>query len=259
MTDFVHSITVAASAVRVHEIAARRGNEWWTTNAVIDDRVGGICTFRFPSAGFHAAFKVTTNTPDEVEWLCIDSVHPRSSGFKDLREWIGTTVRFGIDKIDDRTTRLHFRHVGLVESMECYGTCSNIWGFYLQSFRKAAESGAGEPFAGGKPGSQSEGLVCRMVPFRTQPGKLETAKAAIAQLLLQMEKNEPDAVVYRSYQDATDPLSFVHYMLFRSAEAHAAHTSSAHVSEFVKILYPCCEKKPEPVVLSLFGEAALSI
>jgi quinol monooxygenase YgiN len=258
MTDFAHSITIAASAARVHETAARRGNQWWTTNAVVDDRVGGICTFRFPSAGFHAAFRVIVNTPETVGWQCFDSVHPRSSGFKDLHEWIGTTVRFGFEKIDERTTRLHFRHIGLVDSMECYGTCSNIWGFYLQSFKKAAESGAGEPFAGGRPGTQSEGLVCRMVPFRVHADKLEFAKATIQKLLADIEKNEPDAVVYRSYQDAADPLSFVHYMLFRSPEAHASHASSGHVSAFVTLLYPCCERTPEPVVLSLLGEAPLS-
>lgn len=33
-------------------------------------------------------------------------------------------------------------------------------------------------------------------------------------------------------------------MLFKDADAHAKHRHSAYRADFVKILYPCCEKKP---------------
>jgi quinol monooxygenase YgiN len=257
MSDFRHSLIIAAPAEQVHEIAARRANEWWTSNAIISDRDGGYCEFRFPATGFHAAFRVMKNTPTLVEWHCIDSQHAKSSGFRDLREWVGTTVRFEIERLGDRQTRLGFEHAGLVDSMDCFGTCSNIWGFYLQSLKKLAETGKGDPFAGGSPGAQTEGMVAIMVPFTVQPEKLAIATAAIRAFIETIERHEPDTLVYRSYQDARNPLSFVHYMLFKDAAAHARHRDSAYCADFVKLLYPCCDKRPETLDLSLYREAAL--
>lgn len=257
MTDFAHALTIEADAESVRRAAASRGDAWWTTNAIIQDREGGFCEFRFPAAGFHAAFRVMANRPGLVEWYCTDSEHPKSSGFKDRREWVGTTVRFEIEALGERRTRLKFRHAGLVESMECFDTCSNIWGFYLQSLKKLIETGKGEPFAGGAPGTQSEGLIAHMVPFRVRADKLEIATAAIRDFIDNIERHEPDTLVYRSYQEAGDRQSFVHYMLFKDAAAHVRHRESAYCADFVKTLYPCCEKKPVPLDLRLVREAAL--
>ncbi len=196
------------------------------------------------------------NTPTLVEWYCVASEHPRSAGYKDRREWVGTTVKFGIERLGDNQTRLNFRHAGLVESMECYGSCSNIWGFYLQSLKKLAETGKGDPFAGARPGTASEGLVAHMVPFRVRADSIAVATAAIEKFIGEIERNEPDTLMYRSYRAAKDPLSFVDYMLFKDAAAHAKHRASAYCVDFVKTLYPCCEQKPEPVNLELFREAA---
>jgi quinol monooxygenase YgiN len=257
MSDFEQSVVIGVDAERVHEIAAKRADAWWTTNAIINDREGGYCEFRFPAGGFHAAFRVMANTPKLVEWTCVDSEHPKSSGFKDLREWVGTTVRFVIEPLGDRRTRLTFRHSGLVESLECFDSCSNIWGFYLHSLKKLAETGTGDPFAGGRPGTRTEGLVALMVPFRVRPDKAAVAEAAIGLFIDHIESNEPDTLIYRSYRDANDPLSYVHYMAFRDGDAHARHFDSACCADFVKALYPCCEKTPAPVSLGLFREAAL--
>ena len=178
-------------------------------------------------------------------------------GYKDRREWVGTTVRFGIEPLGENRTRLNFRHAGLVESMECYGSCSNIWGYYLQSLKRLCETGKGDPFAGGRPGTMSEGLVAQMVPFRVRADSIVVAMAAIDTFIAEIERNEPETLMYRSYRDEKDPLSFVHYMLFKDAAAHTKHRGSDYCAAFVKTLHPCCEQKPQPVDLTLFREAAL--
>src|SRR5713226_798310 len=256
MSDFAHSLTIKAPIRTVHDAVARHANRWWSTNAVISDREGGYNEFRFPAAQFHAAFRVTKNSPTLVEWFCVDSMHAKSSGYKDLREWVGTTVRFELESIGAEETRLSFRHAGLVESMECFGSCSNIWGFYLQSLRKLVETGEGDPFVGGKPGSQSAGLVAIMIPFDVKPGRLEAAQAAIREFVASIEKNEPDTILYRSYQGANDPAHFVHYMLFKDDAAHVKHRDSDYCAHFVKTLYPNCERNAVPTYLKLFDEAA---
>lgn len=44
MVDFVHEIEIAADSATVRDLIAKRGNAWWTTNAVISDVAGGAFT-----------------------------------------------------------------------------------------------------------------------------------------------------------------------------------------------------------------------
>lgn len=196
-----------------------------------------------------------TNTPTLVEWYCVASEHSRSAGYKDRREWVGTTVKFDIERLGDNQTRLNFRHAGLVELMECYGSCSNIGGFYLQSVKKLAEFGKGDPFAGGGREQRAKPWWRIWSPAACAP-TASLWRRRHREIQRRDRRDEPDTLMYRSYRDAKDPLSFVHYMLFKDAAAHAKHRGSAYCADFVKTLYPCREQKPEPVNLELFREAA---
>jgi hypothetical protein len=43
-------------------------------------------------------------------------------------------------------TELRFTHVGLVPAFECYGGCSDAWGFYINdSLRSLITTGKGQP------------------------------------------------------------------------------------------------------------------
>jgi len=111
MTDFAHDIVIGADPEAVRHLLAERGDAWWTTNAVIHAEPGGFCEFRFPAAGFHAAVRVKTNRPGLVEWWCVDSLHPRSNGFKNRRDWVGTTIRFELEAKGAGATLLKLRHL----------------------------------------------------------------------------------------------------------------------------------------------------
>jgi len=155
MADFVHEIDIAAEAVSVRNLISSRGDRWWTTNAVIDGREGGTCEFRFPSAGFFATVRVMKNTPHLVEWRCVDStLSPaalKASGGTDAREWVGTTIRFHLTAIGTASTRLRLEHLDLGASAQFYSSQNNVWAFYLESLKKLAETGQGNPFEGGPP------------------------------------------------------------------------------------------------------------
>lgn len=262
MVDFVHEIEIAADSATVRDLIAKRGDLWWTTNAVISDVEGGACEFRFPSAGFYAAVRVLKNAPGLIEWRCVGSTQSpsalRASGGTDTHEWVGTTIRFKIEPIASARTRLRLEHLGLGASADFYSTKNNVWAFYLSSLKKLAETGAGEPFQGGRPGSQTEGLVVLTVTFEVQPDKVELATQAIATFIENIERNEPDTLVYRSYRDLEEPNNFVHYMIFRSPDAHNKHRDSSYCAAFVKVLYPCCVDTPRMTPLALFREAAIS-
>jgi hypothetical protein len=155
MADFAHEIEIGADSAMVRKLIASHGDKWWTTNAVIDAREGGTCAFRFPSAGFHAVVRVLKNTPDLIEWRCVDSLLSpaalKASGGTDPREWVGTTIRFHLGAIGAASTRLRLEHLDLGASAQFYSSQNNVWAFYLDSLKSLAESGQGSPFQGGAP------------------------------------------------------------------------------------------------------------
>jgi hypothetical protein len=60
-----------------------------------------------------------------------------------------------IARNNDRT-ELSFTHVGLIRAIECYGICSDAWGFYINhSLFTLITKGKGEPSRKVKAAAQS--------------------------------------------------------------------------------------------------------
>lgn len=119
---------------------------WWTKHCTFEARVGGEAAFDFPDSGFYAHTKVSAlEPPNLVEWHVVDAKHPEKTGFTDLRDWNGTSIRFEIAPLGDSRSRLTFTHVGL-GPLECSTVCSSLWGFFLnESLREYFERGEGKP------------------------------------------------------------------------------------------------------------------
>jgi uncharacterized protein YndB with AHSA1/START domain len=119
---------------------------WWTEFCEMDERVGGRASFRFPKNGFYAIVRIAALDPGRrVEWEVVESQHPKTTGFVDLNDWVGTRISFVIEPVDPTHSRLHFAHHGLV-LLECSTICTSGWSFFLgQSLRAYLETGTGEP------------------------------------------------------------------------------------------------------------------
>jgi len=73
--------------------------------------------------------RITELVPGEkVAWLVIDN---NFNFIVDKTEWKGTKINFEIARNGNKT-EVNFTHVGLVPEYECYGVCSNAWGFLYQ-------------------------------------------------------------------------------------------------------------------------------
>ncbi len=116
---------------------------WWSGE--IDgstDKLGA--EFKYNYKDLHRSTqKITELVPGKkVVWHVLDS---RINFVKDKTEWKGTDIVFEITKKGDKT-ELRFTHVGLVPAFECYGACSDAWGFYINdSLRNLITTGKGEP------------------------------------------------------------------------------------------------------------------
>lgn len=116
---------------------------WWSEE--IDgntDKPGSVYYYHFKDI-HRCTIKVTELVPNKkVVWHVL---HNDFNFIKDKTEWNDTDVVFEIEKKGDQT-ELHFTHVGLAPSQECYGVCSDAWGTYINgSLRKLISTGKGQP------------------------------------------------------------------------------------------------------------------
>jgi uncharacterized protein YndB with AHSA1/START domain len=146
--DFRLELEVDAPIARVWDALTTADGirSWWTANCDMDARVGGKASFRFPKAGFHADVRITRLEPPHlVEWEVVDSKHPESAGFMNLRDWEGTRIRFALVPLGPERTRLELVHEGLA-ALECLEVCERGWNFFVgRSLRGRLERGAGQP------------------------------------------------------------------------------------------------------------------
>ena len=120
---------------------------WWTRFCEGSEGVGGQSSFHFPGSGFFAVVKILRRDPPRtLEWECVDSLHNADTGYADLRDWIGTRIRFEIRDSGDGESQLDFTHFRL-NQLECHTSCISGWSFFLnESLRGYVENGKGKPW-----------------------------------------------------------------------------------------------------------------
>ncbi len=102
---------------------------WW--GADIQGSTDSLGEFTYRYAGVHrCAIRVTELVPRErIVWCIVDNVLDFT---EDKAEWNGTEIRFDVAPRGDNT-ELTFTRLGLVPDYECFGVCSNAWGFNVNT------------------------------------------------------------------------------------------------------------------------------
>ncbi len=140
--QYTTSFTVDQSPEEVFA-AVTNVRSWWSEE--IEGRTDLLgAAFRFRSGDLHdSTQKITEFVPGvKVVWHVLNS---HIAFVKDSNEWTGTDIVFEISRKGGRT-ELRFTHVGLVRAIECYASCSDAWGFYINhSLFLLITTGKGEP------------------------------------------------------------------------------------------------------------------
>ncbi len=140
--NYTTSFTVDQSPEEVFA-AVNNVRGWWSEDIEgSSDTLGA--EFTFHSQDVHRSTqKITELVPGtKVVWHVLDS---QINFVKDKTEWTGTDIVFEITRKGDRT-ELRFTHVGLIPAIECYGSCSDAWGFYINhSLFALISKGTGKP------------------------------------------------------------------------------------------------------------------
>jgi hypothetical protein len=103
---------------------------WWTGEPGIEgstDKLNDEFTYDYKPYHYSKQ-KIAELIPGKkIVWLVTDS---NINFVEDKNEWTDTKIIFEITKKGDKT-EVCFTHVGLVPGVECYGSCSNAWGSYI--------------------------------------------------------------------------------------------------------------------------------
>src|SRR5882724_9657703 len=94
MPNIMHRLKIQAPPDRVYQaISTAEGiRGWWTRDADIDPREGGIAVFRFPNygPGKQTRVEIVHLEPGcRLSWKTVDSLHP---------QWLGTTIDFVLEE-----------------------------------------------------------------------------------------------------------------------------------------------------------------
>lgn len=116
---------------------------WWTEN------------FEGKTTKMNDEFKVTFGdtyiqlilieqlTNYKIVWEVIDG---HKHFLKDKKEWVGTSICFEIENVNNEETKITFTHFGLIHPLECFDICTDAWnGYLLGSLKKLIETGLGTP------------------------------------------------------------------------------------------------------------------
>ena len=143
--NYTTTFTVDQSPAEVFA-AINNVRGWWSEliegNA---DKLGAVVYYHHKDL-HRCTFQITEFVPSKkVVWHVLQNYFPF---VQDKTEWTGTEIVFEIAKKGDKT-ELHFTHVGLVPSYECFNVCSDGWGTYIKgSLRNLIATGKGQPNVG---------------------------------------------------------------------------------------------------------------
>jgi hypothetical protein len=144
MSDVSFTTTFAVDQTPEEVFAAINNVRGWWSGELEGrtDELGAEFTYRYEDV-HRSTQKITELIPGKrVAWHVLDGY---LNFVQDRAEWTGTDIVFDVYTSGDKT-HVRFAHIGLVPDSECFDSCSNAWGFYINgSLRDLITTGQGQP------------------------------------------------------------------------------------------------------------------
>ncbi len=85
-------------------------------------------------------------------------------------------------------------------------------------------------------------MIIKIAEYKMKDGVLNVVTKAIAKFVREIKKHEPETL-YEAFR-RSNSLEFVHLMKFPDRISEKKHASAPYTREFVRTLYPHCEREP---------------
>jgi uncharacterized protein YndB with AHSA1/START domain len=136
--DYQKTVIVDASPDAVFDaLTTAAGLTAWWSPVTGSGEVGGELSFQMNAPDPCVMRVDVAARPALVQWTCV------SCDF--MPDWVGTRPTYTIIPLDDGTTEVQFRHIGLTSELECIDMCTSGWNHFIPSLRDYAETGSGSP------------------------------------------------------------------------------------------------------------------
>jgi len=139
MPDILHRLKIRVPPELVYRAltTAEGIRSWWTRDANLDAKIGGVGEFRFYNGSGLTKVAVEELVPAaRVVWRTVSANAPGG--------WDGTTITFDLQP-EGESTVLAFAHRGFREANEGYAAVTTGWAYYLVSLQQYLERGTGAP------------------------------------------------------------------------------------------------------------------
>jgi quinol monooxygenase YgiN len=80
--------------------------------------------------------------------------------------------------------------------------------------------------------------IYQLAHYQVNESAVEKVKAAIAEFVDYVAKNEPSTKMYKAWQNKDDPTTFVHLFEFADEAAHRTHGGSDAIRKFESVYQP---------------------
>jgi uncharacterized protein YndB with AHSA1/START domain len=153
MSDINQSYVIQNSSENLYAALTKSAQlaAWWTPEALSDAREGGYAKFGFGSMA-DMTMRIERLVPGKlVELSCIDASYNGQPS-----EWIGTRLRFELNRIADQKTELRLVHAGFPGETETFKGVTQGWAHFLgNSLKSYLEEGKAYPYSGSCPGKDA--------------------------------------------------------------------------------------------------------
>lgn len=93
-------------------------------------------------------------------------------------------------------------------------------------------------------------MVSVIIKFRVEQIHLSKAETIIKKFIANVLNNEPDTLLYKSFQMMEEPEKFIHVMTFKDEKAQEVHRNSDYCKNSLEELYPMCNDLPKASLLN---------
>ena len=141
MNHFTSTIEIYTLPAYVFKALTKELSLWWGKQDKPVSAKGDV--FRVSWGEPWYEFNVIEYEPDlTVTWECVDA-NQIIGGLEGVqKEWVGSQVRWKIEKLDGGKCRISCLHKGLTPSLICYDVCSSTWNRYIHfELKEYLESG----------------------------------------------------------------------------------------------------------------------